>query len=235
MKVIKLILISILLFNLSCSRQIEKKNNETPMNTKQENNIVETDSIDIKKYLPLLSSSNSFQQEVIKQIISNIQTLRIKEVKEDILTIGEIDGILKQDTIRTKIFVRNDSVFLTSTWIRNNELLWQVTISDPYMWISDNELFDYRTADIWTRLTIAKDYSLPELSPRSDFSSITDDWVVKNGIADLGVRGIETSIEEYQDYINQFNGMVLTYGEPEARQLMIWHEPTKSFLTYYAP
>jgi hypothetical protein len=39
----------------------------------------------------------------------------------------------------------------------------------------------------------------------------------------------------YKKYIEDFNGELLEFGEPERRYLVIWYEPIKDFVTFYAP
>lgn len=127
-----------------------------------------------------------------------------------------------------------DTVHLKSSWSRKGELLWQTEIMDPYLWVSDKAEFDYGTRSIWVTLTVAIQYSLPRFYYRSEFPQISNETVITMGKAYLDSKGISSL--GLPEYLADFGGQLLEYGEPELREgLIIWHEPSKQFISYYRP
>ena len=107
---------------------------------------------------------------------------------------------------------------------------------DPYLYINDdNQIFAYGNTPIWTRFTIAKDFTVPELAPVSNYESISLYWVIVSGLNDFDINNLSVDSLSYVNYVNNFEGMILEYGEPEFNKIAIWHEPTKKFVSYYSP
>lgn len=193
-------------------------------------NQLKIDSVAINSYTALLDSANPYEQNIIESIIQNIEEYKSKEFTDEVLTVGEIDGIGNVDTIKTYIEVKSGNVNLRSIWIRNGNLMWEYKINNPYMAL--NQL-SYDDSDIWMKWTIARNYTLPELNQRLEYPQIEDNWVVYFGTRDLELQSVEEST--YKEYISKFKGEVLEYGDPENRKLVIWYEPAEKFVTYYAP
>ncbi|MTI19948.1 hypothetical protein E1176_02840 [Fulvivirga sp. RKSG066] len=183
-----------------------------------------------------LKSGDAAEKKISQQTLENIEIFNGKRVNEEILTIGNIDGIGKQDTIRTYIIVQNDTVYVKSRWIRKNDIIWQFDLADPYLYLSDdNPLFEYEKSPVWTRLTIAKNYTVPELTPVSQYEYIDLKWVISSGLHDLKANNVNIDSTTYKAYLDNFKGMLVGFGDPEIRKLAIWHEPSKRFVSYYTP
>lgn len=238
---------SILLFSLiSCGTNNSKEQIEQqtipeesikqPIIKKYDGEVIPVNSAYIAQLTELKKTSEKWDSEFIDKIISTINSFENRNADTTILTIGNIDGIGKLDTIRTHVYIKSDSVYMTSKWLRNGIQLWMDKITNPYMWINDSDEFDYEARNIWVTFTIAINYSLPELDNEGRYSSIGNQTASKFGYSELKQQGVQISEQEYLDYLANFKGLVLSYGQPEPHpNLVVWHEPTKQFLTYYAP
>lgn len=199
--------------------------------------VLKIESSQIKKYVSLKEKCNKYQQTFITELLKNINDYNNSKFYNEYLTIGNIDGVDDLDTIKTIIYVKNKIVYLKSEWFKNKKLMWSHSIKNPYKEIMDDSLFSYENSDIWVRITIAKDYTIPTLKPKSDseYSKITQDALVKAGVFDLKRKKIIVSESQYLTYIKNFNGSVLQYGEPEASNLIIWYKPFNMFVDFYSP
>ena len=206
-------------------------------NVEQTNQIaqdpVKADSSLISRYELLERSGSDYEKQIISKILDNIEQYAGKPFSQEYLTVGNIDNIRDQDTIRTQVYVADDSVVVHSRWFRENSLLWEEILVDPYKWISDDVLFEYPEVDIWARLTIAVDYSIPQLAERANFSNISPEMAINSGLSELLNDSIDISEEQYRKYFEDFEGAIVQHGEPEIRQLSIWFEPLKKFVSYY--
>ena len=182
----------------------------------------------------LKASSSKREIEFIDDLLSTITKFNDLPIDTTIITLANIDAVEPLDTVLTRVFVKNDTVHLKSSWFRKGELLWHTEIKDPYLWVSDNVEFDSGTRSIWVTLTIAIQYSLPRFYYRSEFPQISNETVITMGKAYLDSKGISSL--GLPGYLADFGGQLLEYGEPELREgLFIWHEPSKQFISYYRP
>jgi hypothetical protein len=240
MRTLNFLLLSILLFFYSCDQKSERKENDVVQKESVEINNMKLETIDVdssivRRYESLLDSARTFEKNIINKILLNIDNFGGKPFSNEYLTIGDIDGIGDQDTIKTTISVLYDTVHLKSKWWKDGHIIWENKLTNPYMWISEDNLFDYNSGDIWTRLTIAKDYSIPELSPKSKYAHIPIEMVCEIGLSEIKAKKKNVNEASYKKYIEDFNGELLEFGEPERRYLVIWYEPIKDFVTFYAP
>ena len=198
--------------------------------------ILKIDSATINDYEISADSGNIAEKNISKQVLQLVQDYSNKTYNEIINTIGNIDGIGGLDTIQTRIWVFNDTVHVHSKWNREDELLWELKLKNPYLQVNeDNPLFQYKKCPIWTILALARYYTVPELLPKSQFNHIDKKWILASGIRDLERLNLANDSIKYNQYLDSFSGMLLECGEPEIRQLQIWHEPTRKFVSYYSP
>lgn len=199
-------------------------------------NVLTADSSINAQYEQTIAKGSFAEIKLSKESLVNIKAFSERTVNEEILTIGNIDGLGVFDTIRSTLRVINDTVYIHSQWRRNNELIWELKLVDPYMHVNENNpLFEYENSPVWTRLTIAKDYAIPELSNKSKYNHIGTKWVINSGMYDFKESNLKVDSASYAEYLSNFDGQLLEYGEPEIRKLAIWHEPTKKFVSYYSP
>lgn len=196
---------------------------------------VEMDPALVSEYSNILQEGDSFEKKVAEKIIENIQLFKEKPLKDYIVTVGNIDGTESLDTILSIIWVENDTVYLNSKWYRKSELLWEENLVNPYMYVSDNQLFKYETSPVWTRFTIARDFAIPEFSKVSEYENIPLELVVSSGISKFNDYGINVSKADYIAYLENRSVDLLTHGDPELNILSIWYEPAKMFVPYYQP
>ena len=129
----------------------------------------------------------------------------------------------------------SDSIIVESRWIRSGDTLWQFRLANPYLWIDNSHLFEPDTRSPWVTFAIGVLYAKPDLEP-IDNNSTLKRMAVDNGLRDLRAAGMPTSRVQYQSFLDGFKGQLISYGDPENREgLMIWYEPAKRFLLFYAP
>ncbi|MDX1627943.1 MAG: hypothetical protein R3345_04545 [Fulvivirga sp.] len=237
----KILLITAILLLTKCGQKQENERLAKSISNQvqtfgQAMDTIGIDSALFESYREVAKSGKGFEKILATQIIDNINTYANTTIDELILTIGKIDSNKALDTIYNHLWVSDDTVHLHSRWIKNDQVLWELELKDPYLYISgDNPLFEYEDSPVWTKLTIAKNYAIPELEPKVNYDHISMKWVVISGLGDLKEMGVPVDSTTYVGYVTNFKGELLKYGAPEQRRLVIWHAPSKRFVSYYSP
>ncbi len=221
---------------------LDKKNIQTVLeleNRKKselELKIIRINETEFEKYKTAYDSSDSREQKFIDQLFQTIDQFKSRPADTTILTIGNVDDIGKLDTISSRIYLKNDTIYVKSEWSRNGTLLWNELYENPYLWINDNKAFDWEERSLWVTFTIAIYYGTPELHEKNDFSGIDRVTALKMAKWDIENNKLKISDSEYITYFDSFNGQLFQHGEPEIRnQLLLWYEPLKTFVLYYSP
>jgi hypothetical protein len=169
----------------------------------------------------------------IDDVLHLLNNFRDHHADTMIITLANIDAVDPIDTVVTRVYIKNDSVFLKSSWHRNGEILWHDELVNPYLWISKEDEFQYDTRSVWITFTIAIHNAIPTFYNREDYTHISNSFAVE-----MGYEQVQDycSKSEYLNYLNSFNGQLLLFGGPESGdRLYVWHEPTKQFATFYMP
>ena len=191
------------------------------------------DSALINKYQEQLRKSTGTEKEFILQLLHTIKIFELKKLDTTILQIGHFDAINVQDTIRTRIYEKSDTIYVYSEWRKNETTLWHKEIKNPYTWISESKLFQYDTRDKWVTFTIGIYQAVPEINNIKEYQDLKE-LAFENGLENLKSIGIIIKMEEYKNYILNYQGDLITYGEPVARDgMFIWYKPAKRFLLHY--
>jgi hypothetical protein len=191
------------------------------------------DTVLINKYQGQLRTANGTEKEFILQLIHTIKIFELKKLDTTILQIGHFDAIGAIDSIRTRIFEKHDTIYVSSEWRKNGTILWHKQIKNPYTWISESKLFQYDTRDKWVTFTIGIYQALPEISNIKEHQDLRE-LGFENGLENLKSLGINIKMEEYKNYILNYHGDLITFGDPVARDgMFIWYKPAKRFLLYY--
>jgi len=145
---------------------------------------------------------------------------------------GDIDGDGSIDLLHNHVWVQSGTVHQKSWWMRGEEtfLVQDITISvfGPRL----EELFDWYWTDSLVLFTNATLNRIPLLT--SDrFEGI--DIVIARGLYDLKNAGYSISEAEYREYVTQYQGMVVVIPGDVNSISLIWFEPLKRFILYYAP
>ncbi len=221
---------------------LDKKNIQTILeleNKKRneiERKIIRIREAELNQYKSAYNSADKWDKQFMDKMFETINQFNERPADTTILTIGNIDGIGKMDTVNTHIYVLDDTVFVDSKWNRNGELLWNDEIKNPYLQINNDDIFSYDDRHLWVTFTIAVQYGAPELSERTDYSGIDRGTALKMGKWDIESQNLKISDAEYIKYFDSFNGELFLFGEPEIRhELLQWYEPKKVFIRYYAP
>ncbi|WKN40910.1 YARHG domain-containing protein [Tunicatimonas pelagia] len=195
------------------------------------------DPLTINRYEDLLEGADTRSKQFIEELLRTISKFEGEPIDTTILVIGDIDGISESDTICSRVHVLDNDVFVSSTWSREGEVLWKEELKNPFLSLRDDEeLFGYEKMSPWVVLTIAIFHALPQLSSRDDYPGIDRKTAISMGMISFKDEGMNISEAEYASYLDSFEGDILEHGDPEARHgLIIWYEPNKQFVTYYAP
>jgi hypothetical protein len=221
----KRILIYLIVFIfVSCSGTSQKQKQIQPTSKP-------IDSTLIKPYSRLLPTASQQEKEFILELINSIKTFQNKPLDTTILVCGLIDSDFINDTIVSHVFVNHGTVTVHSSWERRGELLWQYELKNPYLSISDNELFQPNKRSIWVTFTIGYKYAVPRLFEASEMKET--DVAIKAGIEDLRHRGYKVDEELYKKYIENFHGSIIEWEHPEIHPKYIWYELIKKFALFW--
>jgi hypothetical protein len=188
----------------------------------------------LKTYSEALHSLTDDEKTFLEKVIRTIKEYRGKPIIAEKTTSGDVDGDGVNDEIISRVYEENGSIKGESVWKKDKMVLWQYTIENPYLYISPSKLFEFGTRDIWVIFTISIDEAIPKLI--EPFHNDDPTYFVELGIDALNKKGIKTSKEQYGNYLKNFKGKMLQYGEPESGgELDIWYPPAKQFIQYYTP
>ncbi|HWB94832.1 MAG TPA: hypothetical protein VG605_23415 [Puia sp.] len=234
----------ILLFLISCNSHPTTKSSKDSLTIQSANSgeqklasNAETFSITpalLTKYREACEHDTAaYDKKLVSNFFGLIKKFDGKKLDTTILTFGNIDGDSDQDTISTRVYYNEDSIYVDSKWIRNNHILWRDNYVDPYTDLNAN-LFTDSGRNTWICFAIGVLYGPPDFYPRTEMTA--DSIVYSQGVEDLDSAGIHTDIENYKAYLRDFKGELITCGQPESRErLWIWYKPANRMITYYQP
>jgi len=189
----------------------------------------------LKKYRDAcLHDTDSYDKKFVSNFFIIINKFNGKKLDTTIVTIGNLDGDLDQDTIFSRVYYHADNVYVDTKWIKNNKVLWKDSYTDPYTGLNADLFSD--SDRTWVSFAIGIIYGTPEFHSRNEVDSGVLSLVYDQGVDDLNKAGIHMSIEQYKSYLQGFKGDLLAYGQPESREgLWIWYKPAGKMITYYHP
>jgi len=203
------------------------------METEIKKFLIETDINIIDNYK---KNESSVHKEFTERLINTIQNFQNRKADTTLIQIGNIDNIGELDTIINRIYYYDRDVWVNSSWTKNGIKMWEEKIKNPYLWINDSEEFQYDTRKPWVTFTIGIYYAIPELDNIDNYSHIDKQLVLQIGESWCKRKNIKISESEYSEYLDNFKGDIIAHGDPEIRhELLIWYEPIKDFLLFYAP
>lgn len=187
----------------------------------------------LKKYQEACQHDTvAYDKKFVSNFFDIIKKFTGKKLDTTILTIGNLDGDLDQDTIFSRVYYDADSIYVDSKWIKNNHILWRDKYTDPYTELNADLLDSSRNT--WVCFAIGVLYGPPDFYPRTEMP--VDSMVYSQGVEDLDSAGIHTDLEKYKAYLRDFKGEFITCGQPESRErLWIWYKPAERMITYYQP
>lgn len=195
--------------------------------------VLTVDSDYLTKLKSIHEDGTEREAEFTTEVLSTISQFKGLPADTTILIIANLDGVEPLDTIVNRIWVKNDTVYQHSNWSRNGAELWVHDLANPYLWISDREEFDFGTRDVWITFTVALNHALPTVHDKEKYAHLYD-FAYDMGKATLERKGMDST--GLKQYIDDFTGQLVEYGEPEIREgLIMWHEPSQMFVTFYHP
>jgi hypothetical protein len=191
------------------------------------------DSLLLTKYQKLLENTRGVEKDFITDLISTLKIFQGTKLDTTILRFGKFDTDYVTDTIATRIFLKFDTVIVSSTWTKNSQLLWTYKLINPYLLINSDSLFEEGKRSKWVTFTIGYKHAVPEIYKIGDYSNLIN-FAIDFGVADLQKHGIIADKETYKQYLLNFKGDLITWGDPENREgLFIWYDPAKRFVLFY--
>ncbi len=189
-----------------------------------------------KRYLDAFAHDTvSYDKQFATHLGAILEQFNGKKLDTTVLTIGNLAGEPSPDTIYSRVYYKQDTVFVSSKWIKNNQLLWQDKYTDPYSSL-DTNLFRDSSSNTWLYFAIGVVYGAPNILSRGNVDTSVLNLVYQLGLDDLKKAGVHISKAEYQAYLHTFKGQLLAFGEPESREgVWIWYKPAGLMISYYQP
>jgi hypothetical protein len=189
-----------------------------------------------KRYLDAFAHDTvSYDRKFSAHFGAILERFNGKKLDTTVLTIGNLAGGPSPDTIYSRIYYKKDTVFVSSKWIKNNQVVWQDKYTDPYSSL-DTNLFRDTSRNTWMCFAIGVVYGAPELLPRDNVDTSVQNIVYEQGLEDLKKLGIQTDKAHYQAYLQKFKGLLFAFGQPESREgAWIWYKPAGKMISYYQP
>jgi hypothetical protein len=214
----------------SQSNQIQQEIKDTTIKN-CEADYATIDSNLISQYKIRLTKGDNHEKLFIENMLNLIHDFNNKKLDTTVLTIGYISNDSLIDTIQTRIFYKNNVIMVTYNWIKNHDTLWNFQIKDPYLFVSNDDLFiDKRS--VWVTFTVGVYLVVPKILKFNDYKYLLEmsfdrkKYFKKEGI----------DLNEYRQYINNFKGNLLQWGDNwHIEGVYIWYEPLKRLILYYHP
>ncbi len=190
----------------------------------------------LQKYESTYSNLKDNEIKFLKKAVGLIKQRRYGRIDTSFTTIGQLNNDSRPDTVFTHIFEHSDSIHVKYKWNANGKRMWEHEFTDPYLWISDSDLFQYDTRDIWIVFTIATQNCVFELIEFDAHYRSNIEGTASMGMLYFKASGIAISKDDYMKYLQQFNGQLVVYQQDEFGGLFdIWYEPLRRFVPFYRP
>ena len=225
----------LIIISLGCNSGNQNEKTRSTLNDSNQSTevIVSNDTTLLKDYRALLVSVDQKELDFVKNLIATVTRFATKNLDTTIISIGKIDTDNTPDTIRSRVFKKDEDIIVLSSWSKDSKICWADTLVNPYLWISDNPLFDYELRSFWVTFTIGLHYAAPDIKNIQEYSSLID-MAGQIGIQSLIDSGLKEDPYSYKGYLNSFKNDLVTWGEPERRDgLFIWYEPKQRFVLFY--
>ena len=239
----KLLLSILLILSVSCFNNTKKKGSTivSEDSTIKLEEFVEDNNSDTSSFISecenmLSKYTQEFERKFILQLIETFENFSNKVLDTVLYTTCFIETNERLDTIKTRIFEDKDNIIVHSSWVKNGTLLWEKKFINPdIIWVY-NELFSENEKwKKWLIFTIGIYYAPPEIYKKRDDPELKELYV-RIGLDELQELGFTIDKESYEQYIENFNGDLILWGDPEARDgLFIWYEPLQRFVCFYRP
>ena len=209
---------------ISCTNRKKESN--------QKENIQRDTSL-IAAYKSLLPNASEFDKKFINHLLKTIEEFQSRKLDTTFIGLGRFEENNEIDTIKTRVFEETGKIIVYSSWTKNGKLLWEKQITDPYMWINDNPLFEGGKRSKWVTFTIGVYHTAPNIYRIEEYENLRA-GSVKLGIEDLEKNGFKVESDLFKNYVENYKGDLMDWGDPEGREgLFIWYEPLKRFVAYY--
>ncbi len=188
----------------------------------------------LKKIEDYYEQLNSQEQKTAEGIFRFIKSYTFQRLDTVLYTIADFDTQAGLDTIQTIIKETELGNFtLNYRFEKNNKTMWQDSVVNPYFWIGDHEIFKNWENHFYIGFT-ATQFCKAQ-------SNAMWEQPFELGLLELGYSSIldcdqHATISEYESYLKNFRGNLLNYNAYEGGgKLLVWYEPIKRFITFYAP
>ena len=217
---------------IGCGKSSE---DATPGSVEQISQQYEITRLDTSLVLAHYVTADKRVKEFIDQLLYIYDLFKDRTPDTTLVELGDIDGDGRIDTLWSRVTLRADTVRVQSWWDRDGERMWEYELIQPYLWISDAELFQW-WENPWVSFTIGV-FSAPASLHKPGFNSrISRSVVIRQGLQDLKRKGLEVTEEAYAKYLDSYRGMLISFGHPESRAgLHLWYQPLRRFILYYHP
>jgi len=230
--------VGIIFLVLGCNSGKQQSEKSNPIKTTNDSDQlieqkISNDTTLLKDYRALLVSADQREAVFIKDLISTITRFSSKIIDTTVISTGKIDSDNTLDTIKSRVFKEKDDIIVFSSWSKSGKICWSNTLKNPYLWISNNPLFDYELRSYWVTFTIGFLYAVPDIEHIQKYSNILE-IAATTGIHSLETAGVKEDPDSYIKYLRNFKNDLVTWGNPEEREgLFIWYESQQKFVLFY--
>lgn len=223
---------------LGCNSGNHQHENSNSIKTSNDSDLlfeqkISNDTTLLKVYRTLLDSVDQNELVFIKELITTMKRYSSRNLDTTVFSLGKIDTDNTIDTIRSRVFKEKNDIIVQSTWSKSGRIYWTYTLKNPYLWISNNKLFDYQLRSYWVTFTIGFLYAVPDIESIQKYSTLLE-IATTTGIQNLESSGIKEDPDSYKKYLSSFLNDLVSWGDPEEREgLFIWYEPQQKFVLFY--
>lgn len=190
----------------------------------------------IRRYEAELANLGKKDIEFLMEVLELIKTYKYRGIDTTIFSIGDADGDSQNDTVRTKIYEKNNEIIVKYCWVKRNIMMWEYIYRNPYLYLGDSEIFQFDSRDLWIVLNVTLKYCVFQFKDFDDYKHIDLNLAVAVGTTYLKQKEFGTTEEDYKQYLQNFTGQLACYAQEEAGcNLDIWYEPLGRFIPFYRP
>ena len=236
----RLLLTVLLILLVSCFNNTRKGSqivsDDSPIKSEETEKYYNSDTSFISECQNTLSKlTNEWDKKFLYQLIETFEKFSNKALDTVLYTTCFIETNERLDTITTRIFENENEIIVYYSWVKNGKLLWEKKLINPFIFALEDDPFFHNEEGIkWIRFTTGIYYAPPEIYEISDIELY--DSFVERVLSELQELGFSTDKESYKQYIENFTGNLIVWGDPEGRDgAFIWYEPLQRFVIYYHP
>lgn len=149
-------------------------------------------------------------------------------------TIGNIAGENLMDTIKTRIYYKDHTVWVQYNWIKIQDTLWNFQIKNPYIFIANCDLY-LENRSVWEIFTVGVFEVIPKIKRFDEYKHLFRTSILELNYANK-TKDFKIDLTDYKNYLQRFKGNLMEWGDQAYTEgLYIWYAPEKKLIPFYTP